>query len=151
MNYFDIIQRRPQLFFRVLALFTFLGALAVWGRVDYINAYEVHIAISHGVLGVVISILFLLISIAYDLLLRRKKDVKQKSVRGHILFSIVGPLGSLPVFLLGRRIVMPITDLLQYAADMQFNDRLMLLSVGLWLITLLRQVMFLIQFFRVCR
>lgn len=151
MKLFDLLQRRPEVFFRALSLITLLGALAVWGRVDFINAYDLHLTIYHGLSGVVISLLFLLVSGCYGWLSRPNRSFSPRRMRWHLLISLAGPLGSLPVFLLGRKIALPITDLLQYAADMQFNDRLMLVSIGLWLITLLRQAIFLIQFFKVFR
>lgn len=151
MKLFDLLQRRPEVFFRALSLITLLGALSVWGRVDFINAYDLHLTIYHGLSGFVISLLFLLVSGCYGWLSRRNRSFSPKRIRWHLLISLAGPLGSLPVFLLGRKIDLPITDLLQYAADMQFNDRLMLVSIGLWLVTLTRQAIFLIQFFKVFR
>lgn len=145
------ISQRPEVYFWTLALGTCLGALSVWGRVDFINAYDIHVAISHGISGLIISILFFLVGVCYNVLSRRNTSLHLKRVRRHILISLVGPMGSLPLFLLGRKISMPITDLLQYATDMQFNDRLMLLSIGLWLITLIWQVMFLIRYIRFLR
>lgn len=148
MDVSRIFVKRPEIFFRYLSIAVFIGGILVWNRVDFVNAYEVHFSIPYGISGVLISILFLLVSMAYKRGSQQGKTYASKAIRWHLLLSATGPLGTLPVLVLSRKITLPVTDLLQYASDMQFNDRLMLLCIGLWLITLVKQVLFLISFIR---
>jgi hypothetical protein len=54
----------------------------------------------------------------------------------------VGPIGALLAALLRREIELPVTDLLQFAADTRYNDRILLASYALWLVTILGQLAF---------
>lgn len=148
MHVMRIFTKRPELFFRYLSFAVFFGGILVWNRVDFVNAYDVHFSIPYGIAGIAIALLFFLVSVAYKKAGQSRKFHTIKGVRWHILLSSVGPLGTLPVLMLSREIILPVNDLMQYAADMQFNDRLMLLSIGLWLIALIWQVLFLFRFLR---
>ena len=151
MHVMRIFTKRPELFFRYLSIAVFFGGILVWNRVDFVNAYDVHFSISYGIAGIAIALLFFVVSMAYKKAAQRGESQTIKGVRWHIFLSSLGPLGTLPVLMLSRKITLPVNDLIQYAADMQFNDRLMLLSIGLWLIALIWQVLFLIRFLRFLR
>ncbi|MFM1877606.1 MAG: hypothetical protein RLZZ241_472 [Bacteroidota bacterium] len=139
---------KPTVFFWILAMLMVLVSFVVGDLTGFVNLYDTHVAVAQKDMAIWAGLIFFLVGLTYWMASKRHRLPSTKRLRLHIWFSLAGPLSTIPVMLFSRNIVYPITDLIQYAEDMQFNDRLLLICFGLWLITLLSQLIFTLLLFR---
>lgn len=143
-----MIPMRSHQFFWILAIVMILVAIFAGDLTGFVNLYDTHFAVSQKNLAIFAGLIFFLVGLTYWIASKRHRQPSKKRLRLHILFSLLGPLSTIPVVLFSRNIVYPISDLIQYAEDMQFNDRLLLVCFGLWFITLISQLIFILLLFR---
>lgn len=139
---------KPYFFFWGLVPLILLASFLLGDTVYYLNVYDVHLAIPYRELGILISVVALALGTGYWIVLKRMWKLSARLNTWHILLTLVGPVGALLAKILKREIVLPVTDVLQYAADTQYNDRLLLASYALWLVTILGQLVFPVNLIR---
>ena len=142
---------KPYYFFWGLIPVILLVAFWLGDIVYYLNVYEIHLAIPYRELGILIAVVALSLGTGYRMARGRKWKLSLRLNAWHILLTLVGPVGALPANLLKREIVMPVADVLQYASDTQYNDRLLLASYALWLVTIFGQLVFPVNLIRAFR
>ncbi len=140
--------QKPYYFFWALIPVILLVSFILGDRVYYLNAYDVHQAIPYRELGILIAVVALALGTGYWMVLGRKWKLSIRLNTWHIVLTLAGPIGALLATLLKREIVLPVTDVLRYAADTQYNDRLLLVSYALWLVTILGQLVFPVNLIR---
>lgn len=139
---------RPRNFFWILTILMALAAIFAGDRTGFVNLYETHFAVSQRGMALLAVLIFLSMGWMYGLAAKKSWPISKKRIRNHVLFSLAGPLSTLPVLFFSRTVAYPITDLIEYSADMQFNDRLLLTCFGFWLATLLSQLFFAVLLFK---
>ncbi len=139
---------KPYLFFWGLVPLILLASFLLGNVVYYLNVYDIHLALPYRELGILIAVVALALGTGYWMVLGRKWKLSTRLNAWHILLTLAGPVGALLATLLKREIILPVTDVLQYAADTQYNDRLLLASYALWLVTILGQLIFPVNLIR---
>jgi len=139
--------QKPYLFFWGLVPLILLASFLLGGTVYYLNAYDVHLAVPYRELGFLFASGAFALGAGYWMVLRGGRKLSARITAIHLVATLVGPIGALLATLLHREIELPVTDLLQYAADTQYNDRILLASYALWLVTIFGQAAFLINLF----
>ncbi len=139
--------QKPYYFFWGLIPVILLVSFWLGDIVYYLNVYDIHLAIPYRELGILITVIALSLGTVYWMVLGRKWKLSVRLNAWHILLTLVGPLGALLATLLKREIVLPVTDVMQYASDTQYNDRLLLASYALWLVTIVGQLVFPVNLF----
>ena len=142
---------KPYLFFWGLVPLILLASVLLGDVVYYLNVYDLHQAIPYRELGFLIASVAFALGAGYWMALKRKRRLSTRLNAVHILLTLVGPIGAMLATLLKRDIALPVTDVLQYAADTQYNDRLLLASYALWLATILGQLVFPVNLLRAFR
>lgn len=139
---------KPYIFFWGLVPVILLVSFLLGDIVYYLNVYDLHLAIPYRELGFLIAAVAWVIGAGYWTLSKRGREFSARLTAFHLLVTLVGPLGALLASALRREIALPVTDVLQYAADTQYNDRILLASYALWLVTIFGQVAFPVNLFR---
>lgn len=140
--------QKPHLFFWGLVPLILLVSFLFGDMVYYLNAYDVHLAVPYRELGFLIAAVALALGTGYWMVLKCQWKLSVLLSTWHILLTMVGPIGALLASLMKREIDLPVTDVLQYAADTQHNDRLLLASYALWMVTILGQLVFPVNLIR---
>lgn len=143
--------QHPYYFFWGLIPVILLIAFLLGDTAYYLNVYDLHLAVPYRELGFLVASVSFAIGAGYWMVLKRKRRLSPGLTAFHILITLVGPVGAMLAALLKRTISLPVTDILQYAADTQYNDRLLLASYGLWLVTILGQLVFPVNLWRALR
>ena len=142
---------KPYAFFWGVIPLILLVSFLFGDTVYYLNVYDLHQALPYRELGFLIASLSFAIGAGYWMALKRKRVLSPGLNTFHMLVTLVGPVGAMLATLLKRPISLPVSDVLQYAADTQYNDRILLASYALWLVTILGQVVFPVNLFRAFR
>ena len=142
---------KPYLFFWGLVPLILLASFLLRDVVYYLNVYDLHLAINYLELGFLIASVAFAEGTGYWMVFKRKSPLSLSLNTLHIMLTLVGPIGAMLATLMKRDITLPVTDVLQYAADTQFNDRLLLASYALWLVTIMGQLVFPVNLFRALR
>ena len=143
--------QKPYYFFWGLIPVILLVSFWLGDIVYYLNVYDIHLAIPYRELGILIAVVALSLGTGYWMVLGRKWKLSVRLNAWHIVLTLVGPVGALLADLLKREIALPVTDVLQYASDTQYNDRLLLASYALWLVTIFGQLVFPVNLIRAFR
>lgn len=134
--------QKPYYFFWGLLPVILLLSFLLGETVYYLNVYDLHQALPYRELGFLIAALSFAMGAGYWMVLKPGRKLSGRLTGFHLVVTLIGPLGALLATLLRREIELPVTDLLQYAADTQYNDRILLASYILWMVTIVGQMAF---------
>ena len=143
--------QKPYYFFWGLIPAILLVSFWLGDIVYYLNAYDIHLALPYREVGFLIAAVSLALGTGYWMVLKRRWKLSARLNALHIVLTLAGPIGAMLATLLKREITLPVRDVLQYAADTQYNDRLLIASYALWLLTILGQLVFPANLFRAFR
>lgn len=134
--------QKPYYFFGGLIPVILLVSFLLGKTVYYLNVYDLHLGLPYREFGFLIAAVAFTIGAGYWMVLTRGRKLAKRLTAFHIVATLVGPIGALGAALLRREIELPVTDLLQFAADTRYNDRILLASYALWMLTILGQLAF---------
>ncbi|WP_273276156.1 hypothetical protein [Maribacter polysiphoniae] len=138
------IVEKPFIFFWALIPLVIIIGRFLHDTTFDINVHDTYYIITYGGLTNLVSILLGLIGLGYWIFYYLKRKLSYRLNAIHILITALGPIGIWIVSNFHREII-PGSDFQSIMKDSEFNDNLLLLTFIILLLTILGQVIYLIN------